>query len=413
MVVRDIDGAWFVDDQCASLSILHHRKYGFSRSQRMAKAIYAFSGDPITYGHIDIIQRAADVFEHLIVGIGVNPQKKYLFSLDERAEMARLCLKSLPNVVVTPFSGLLVDYAYENGVSVVVKGVRNPEDFNYENVLHQVGESQSLGIDTHILFARPELGHVSSGAVKEIQRNQGSIHEYVPLLVKQRLEEKVSGQYVLGVTGEMGSGKSYICDVLESIGTKIPVHNIELDHIAHSVLGELRDPVYQQLREQIAEAFGKNLLDSNGFINRKALGVIVFNDAEQLRKLNQMMYRPITVRLRREMMGRKGLILINAALLVETDMTHLCNNNVVLIHVDKETQNRRLRQRDLTNEQIRTRVACQYNCEQKKTQLGEIIDRDGHGHIWTIDNSNDVDKESVRSLLDDVTRDLGIACPEP
>ena len=374
----------------------------------MAIAMYAFSGDPITYGHIDIIRRAAAVFDRLLVGIGVNPRKGYLFSLEERTEMARLCLKNLPNVTVTSFSGLLVDYAYENGVSVVVKGVRNPEDFNYENVLHQVGESQKLGIDTHILFARPELGHVSSGAVKEIQRNQGSIHEYVPLLVKQRLEERLSGQYVVGLAGEMGSGKSHICNALVSLGIDIPVHNIELDHIAHTVLSELCEPAYQQVRERIAKTFGKNLLDKRGFVNRKALGEIVFNDAEQLRELNQMMYRPITVRLRREMMGKKGLILINAALLVETDMTHLCNNNVVLVHVDEDAQKRRLTQRDLTDDQIRTRVACQYNYEQKKTRLREIIARDDHGQVWTIDNSDDVDTESLRSLLNNVIENLGI-----
>lgn len=163
--------------------------------------------------------------------------------------MAKWSLQDIANVEVLSFSGLLVDYAYEKAVSVIVKGVRNPEDFNYENILHQVGESQKLGIDTHILFAKPQLAHISSGAVKEIQRNQGAIHDYVPLFVKQKLEMKVSNQFIIGVTGEMGSGKSYVSNMLQEYKSDIPIHNIELDNIGHQILGELTDPVYVNVRK--------------------------------------------------------------------------------------------------------------------------------------------------------------------
>lgn len=374
----------------------------------MSKAMYAFSGDPITYGHIDIIKRAASVFDEVVVGIGVNPQKKYLFSLEERSEMAKSALKGIDNVEVLPFSGLLVDYAYEKGASVIVKGVRNPEDFNFENVLHQVGESQRLGIDTHILFSKPELAHVSSGAVKEIQKNQGSIAEYVPLLVKQKLESKISGQYIIGVTGEMGSGKTHICNMLTECKSEIEIHNIELDHIAHQILGELTEPVYVNIRKKIAAFFGADLINPEGFIDRKALGEIVFNDMSQLQELNRMLYTPICVRLRRELIGKKGLILVNAALLAETDMLHICNNNVVLLNVDKDTQAERLKQRDLTADQIKTRVACQYDFEEKKRQISKIIDRDNYGRIWVVDNSNECPPSEIAQLLSDVREYFGI-----
>ena len=374
----------------------------------MSTAMYAFSGDPITYGHIDIIQRAASVFDHVIVGIGVNPQKNYLFTLQERTAMAKLSLQKLSNVEVLSFSGLLVDYAYEKGASVIVKGVRNPEDFSYESILHQVGESQKLGIDTHILFAKPELGHISSGAVKEIQKNQGVIHEYVPLLVKQQLETKISGQYVVGVTGEMGAGKTSVSNMLEESQPDIPVYNIELDHIAHQILEELKDPVYVHIREQIARTFGPELLNPNGFIDRKALGEIVFNDINQLQKLNKMLYTPISVRLRREMLGKKGIVLINAALLAETDMLHICNNNVILIEVDKLTQKKRLESRDLTEEQIQTRIACQYDFTEKKTRISEIIDRDNYGHLWILDNSQNCQTPHIKQLLSEVKAYFGI-----
>lgn len=370
--------------------------------------MYAFSGDPITFGHIDIIRRAANVFDHIIVGIGVNPQKKYLFTLEERTEMAKRSLQQIKNVTVSSFCGLLVDYAYENNVSVIVKGVRNPDDFNFENVLHQVGESQRLGIDTHILFARPELAHVSSGAVKEIQKNQGSIADYVPLFVKQKLERKMCNQFVVGITGEMGSGKTYVSNVLQQLGTEVKVHNIEMDHIGHKILGELKEPVYIQLRKQIAEVFGEGLIDDRGFIDRKTLGEMVFSDINQLKTLNKMLYTPISVRLRREMLGKEGIILVNAALLAEADMLHICNNNVILIEVDKQTQTQRLKQRELTDEQIETRVSCQYNTIEKKTMVADIINRDNYGHMWVLNNSNDCRKDEVEKLFGQLRKHFNI-----
>lgn len=374
----------------------------------MSRAMYAFSGDPITFGHIDIIRRAAVAFDHVTVGIGLNPQKKYLFTLEERTDMARRCLRNLTNVDVISFTGLLVDYAYEHSISVIVKGVRNAEDFNYENILHQVGQSQKLGIDTHILFADPTLAHVSSSAVKEIQKNQGLIHEYVPLPVKQKLEAKISRQYIVGVTGEMGVGKSYISQQLELLKSPFEIHNIELDHIAHHILGDLPEPAYQQIRQNIAAQFGSEVVDADGFINRRNLGRIVFSDPEQLSRLNQIMAQPILVRLRRELASTRGLILVNAALLVETEMTYISNNNILLVTTDKETQRQRLQARNLSRQQIQTRLACQYTYKQKQSKLQEIIRLDACGHIWTVDNPDNNPPADLESTLEQIARDLEI-----
>ena len=141
----------------------------------MRKAIYALSGDPIHKGHIDMVRRATQVFDEVVVGIGANPEKSYLFSLEERMEMTRRALSQIPQAVVIAFEGLLVDYAYEQGIHVIVKGVRNANDFDYENILHLVGESQELGVDTYVLFARPELMHVSSSVIKALQKEEGFI----------------------------------------------------------------------------------------------------------------------------------------------------------------------------------------------------------------------------------------------
>ncbi len=374
----------------------------------MKKALYAFSGDPITYGHIDIIKRASKAFDHVTVGIGVNPQKNYLFSLDERTQLAEISLRGIPNTKVIPFSGMLVDYAYENSIEVIVKGVRNSEDFSYENVLHQVGESQKLGIDTHILFARPHLVHVSSSAVKEIQRNQGDIHDYVPLCVKQKLEEKISNQYIIGITGEMGAGKSYISQKLCESKCDIPVHNIELDHIGHQILEELSDPAYKNIRKEIADNFGRELLRPDSFIDRKTLGNIVFNDVEKLQKLNNLLYTPINIRLRKAIQGMSGIILINAALLAETDMLHICNNNIILLNVSKNAQCERLKFRNLNQNQIDTRISCQYHYDQKISKIEKIINRDNYGKLWTIDSNEEFSDQKADTLLEEIKKYFSI-----
>ncbi|NOX71072.1 MAG: pantetheine-phosphate adenylyltransferase [Candidatus Micrarchaeota archaeon] len=376
----------------------------------MTKAIYAFSGDPITYGHIDIVERAAKVFDELIVGIGANPDKKYMFTLEERADMAKSALSHIKNVKVVSFSGLLVDFAYENDISIIIKGIRDAKDFDYEFLLQQVGESQKLGIDTFFVLARPDKAHISSSAVKALQKEQGLIHEFVPLYVKQCLEAKMSGQYIVGVTGEIGAGKSYVSQELEELGKKhgIKVHNIELDRIGHQILEELKDPMYVRVREELAKEFGKSIMLSDGMIDRKALGEIVFSDKRKLEKLNVIMEKPLLVRIRKEVHGRRGLILLNAALLAESEMLYLCNNNVILVTSDEESQKRRLLERGLSDIQIERRIKSQYSNGEKKRKIELQIKRDNQGHLWVIDDSDNADEKKIEMMFDDIIKRLGI-----
>jgi len=357
------------------------------------KAIYAFSGDPITYGHIDTIRRAAKSFDEVIAAIGENPDKKYTFNIDERREMAMKSLSHLSNVAVDSFHG-----------------IRNNEDFNYEVLLDQIGESQKLGIETFFIPSRQDKLHISSSAVKAIQKEQGLIHEYVPLYVKQCLEAKISNQHIIGITGEMGSGKSYVSKKLIELGKTegIEIHNIELDHIGHKILGELQEPIYKKAREQIIEIFGHSINSPNGFIDRKILGSIIFNDQEKLKQLNEIMYTPLMVRLRKEMYGKKGLILFNAALIAESDMSYLCNNNVILVKADKESQERRLKKRGHNNDQIKRRLKSQYSAQEKEERIEYKISKDNQGKIWTIDNSDNADQNKVSELLEDIMKYMEI-----
>ena len=366
----------------------------------MTRALYALSGDPITHGHLDIITRAAKAFDQLIVAIGVNRLKNYLFTLEEREEMARRSLVNLKNVKVMSFTGLLVDFAYENNVDVIVKGVRTNQDFEYEQNLHLMGESQRLGIDTFLLFTKPELSHISSSAVKEIQKDQGLIQDYVSPYVKQCLEKKLSKQYIVGLTGEIGSGKSYVGEQLVQLAKKdkISAHNIELDLLAQQIQEDLSEEKYELVRQEIIKNFGQEVAKKDGRLDRKALGEIVFADSEKLNKLNKIMRTPILVRLRKELKNKEGLIILNAALLAETQMMDLSNFNLILLDVNEQTQAQRLIKRGLSQEQIKRRLASQYDFAKKKKIIEQAISDHQYGRLFILDNSVDDNKQGIADL---------------
>lgn len=374
----------------------------------MKKAIYAFSGDPITFGHIDIVKRAGAIFDKVIVGIGQNPDKKYMFTLKERELMAKKSLANIPDVKVISFSGLLVDYAYENDIPVIIKGIRGNSDLDYEMLLHEIGESQKQGIETFFIPAKKELSHISSSTVKALQAEQGLIHEFVPLYVKQCLEKKISEQLIIGVTGEIGSGKSYICKKVIELGEKegLKVHNIELDHIGHQITNKLKEPLYGNVRNDISSEFGKEVLMKDGFIDRKKLGEIVFRKKRNMEKLNSLIKKPLLIRIRRELHNKKGIILFNAALIAESDMAHLCNNNIILVKTDKKSQKRRLHERKLTDSQIKRRLASQFDFNEKKKRIKSAIKKDNQGKLWIIDNPDNnnykkIDKK-IKKLLKEI-----------
>lgn len=374
-------------------------------------ALYAFSADPITFGHINIVERAARVFGHVIVGIGRNPAKKYLFSLEERLGLATLALARLPNVSVKAFRGMVVDFASEQGAKVIVKGVRNAADFDYEQVMHQVGISQKAGIDTHVLFADPALAHVSSSAVKAIQLEHGFIHDYVPLGVKAALEEKLAGQLVIGVTGVAGAGKSTLCDQLvdEGAARGIDIHNVDLDAIAHRILSDLHAPLFRTTRDELAARFGPDIATAAG-IDRKKLAARVFGNTQALADLNAIMRTPLTVALRQAMYGLRGIVLINGALLAEAGLLPLCNNRIVLADPgSRQEQTVRLAARGHRPDEIAERIDVQWRSEEKADAIAAAIATSGFGRMWRWNTGGHPTQHDAARLLDDILAATGFA----
>jgi len=157
----------------------------------MALALYAGSFDPITNGHMDIIQRAAGLFERLLVAVAVNPEKAPVFSVEERLEMVKEACAGLKNVEVQLMpGGLLVDFAVAAGATVIVRGLRAVSDFDYELQLASMNRSLRPELETVFFMTGPEHYFLSSSIVKEIARLGGGVSAFVPPHVERRLRER-------------------------------------------------------------------------------------------------------------------------------------------------------------------------------------------------------------------------------
>ena len=155
------------------------------------KAVYPGSFDPMTLGHLDIIERAAAIFDELTVSVLNNKAKTALFSVEERVKILQEATKHLPNVKVDFFSGLLVDYAKQNDIHVSVRGLRAVTDFEYELQIAQTNSKFSGGnLDTIFLTTSLEYAYLSSSTVKEIASFGGDISETVPEFVAKKVYEK-------------------------------------------------------------------------------------------------------------------------------------------------------------------------------------------------------------------------------
>ena len=155
----------------------------------MKKAVCPGSFDPITNGHLDVIERASHLFDEVVIAVLVNNSKRSLFTIEERIVLARDCVKHLPNVKVDMWSGLLVDYCRENKVDAIVKGLRAVSDFDYELQMAQMN-LQLKGVDTLLMATKPAYSFLSSSLVREIARYGGDVSKLVPAGVLSELIRK-------------------------------------------------------------------------------------------------------------------------------------------------------------------------------------------------------------------------------
>ena len=158
----------------------------------MRTVVYPGSFDPLTNGHLDVEERAARLFDRVIVAVAQNDSKQPLFTLQERQDLVRQTLASLPNVEVDSFSGLLVDYVIQRGAGAVVRGLRAVSDFEFEFQLALMNRKLNPRVETIFMMPKDTYTFVSSRLVKEIARLGGDVGQFVPPIIEKALRDRLN-----------------------------------------------------------------------------------------------------------------------------------------------------------------------------------------------------------------------------
>tara|TARA_B000000475_G_scaffold143381_1_gene115427 strand:- start:456 stop:908 length:453 start_codon:yes stop_codon:yes gene_type:complete len=149
----------------------------------MNRAVFPGSFDPITLGHVDIIKRATNIFDEIIVAVGINKEKKHLFSNDVRIKFIKETFIKEPKIKVKKYKGLTINFCKKNNINTILRGVRNPSDFEFEKAIAHTNYKLS-GVETVFLITNPEFSYISSSIVREIIENNGNYKKLVPKTVR-------------------------------------------------------------------------------------------------------------------------------------------------------------------------------------------------------------------------------------
>ncbi len=154
-------------------------------------AVFPGSFDPITLGHVDLVRRAIPLFDEIIVAVGMNSQKKYLFSLEDRLKWLNEVFKHDDKVNVDHFEGLTVNFCKEKNARFLLRGLRNASDFDYEKTISQLNSIIGDQLETVFLISQPAYSHISSTIVREIIKGKGDISAFIPEVLHDYLKQKI------------------------------------------------------------------------------------------------------------------------------------------------------------------------------------------------------------------------------
>jgi pantetheine-phosphate adenylyltransferase len=367
------------------------------------KSLYPLSADPMHEGHIRNIEYAAQLFENVHVLIGTNNSKKYLFNIDERLALAQKSIdtyiKDSSRITIGTLDGLLSTYAQIHGYSCIIRGARNQRDFEYEKNIAEI--NSGYGLTTVIFPSDKDTDIISSTMIKELVQCGGFVNDYVAPAVKQSLEERLCKRTLIGVTGSMGAGKSTFCREILDYSKKhsdLSIYHLDVDFMVRSIYTG-QEEIYSAARDSLKKEFGEDMFTKTG-INRKKAAEALFRNPQNEKRWSEILKKAFMTKLETEVRDKQGIILIDAAYLVEKRMMHLVNNNIILVTCDETERFSRIMNRDnLSKEDIECKTGLQLSQEERRKKILEIQDNQKYGFFYEYQNDRNYGKV-IRELND-------------
>ena len=382
------------------------------------EAIFPFSADPITLGHIEIIKRASRIFDRLHLVVLNNPSKHYTFLQEERVAQVRALFKDKKDILVKSHEGLLVDYAYSQGVDTIVRGLRDERDIGFEAELAFGNHRQFMRkkgpfeLETLYLLSSQEHRNISSGFAKSVVMDHGAVEAYVPLMIKRALEEKLLKQYRLSITGSIACGKTTVAKKLLEIfhHEGIKTHYVDLDLVVRDIYAFSDHPMHPQLKAAMIKRFGKEILTDKGNLDQKKLSEWAYADSsgQVFSFLNENLGQALVYEVRNRLKDKQGLILIDGVRILESDFSVVANHQSILVHCPEDVQLKRLMKRDhLSKAEATTKIAHAGNRATKEDAFHRLKKRWHYGSLMPFDNTDHQTQASqLKKLSESIYREF-------
>lgn len=396
-----------------------HRFGKFAATDSYERGLFALSGDGIHNGHLDIIKKAAARCKELIVLIAINLEKdRGLFTLVERIKMAERAIKltGLKNVRVVGTDGLMVDAYLKYDCDVYFRGIRNEQDRIAEILQHDRNLLIYPEVRMAMFDADPRFELVSSSALKGFVSVDATPPMFAPTFVTAAIEERLTKQIRIGVVGRMASGKTTVTKALAYAlnWTDRRTVVIDFDDLIRELYAE-KSAGAQQVRDRLGELFGLEVLNADySNVNRKYLKKMLFDrpDSTQNRVMVNALTKPHVMRLYRAKLRElrtafKGILLIvlvEGAMLVEMEMTHLVSHRIISVESDQALHARLLESRGIPQEIAEGVLKTQLPVESKKSIIQGMIDEGGFGFFHQFENEWSEDGPSVDRLANTLTQ---------
>ena len=364
-------------------------------------AIYPLSADPIHNGHLYNIETAVKMglFDKIYVAIGNNTTKNALFNPEERIYLAKKAIAplGLENDIIESFEGMLGHYAFERNAQVLIRGSRAGIDFDYEQRMAEF--NRKYGLTSLVIPSAKEVAYLSSTFLKEIVKSGGLVNNSTHPAAKQALEERLQKVSLIGVTGNMGAGKSYNCKELERRGAYagLKIKHIDIDKKLHK-LYRADAPANPAVYEAMKKAFGEKVCRADR-INREALSQIMWGNPEARARLSHILAVPFTVEFEKAIWEEEGIVLMDAAYFVEYSILDWVNYNAIMVGCDEQERKRRVMSRDgIDLKEFNQKISAQMPANKISQEILKQQKAVGHGFYYEID-SQKPDYETILALL--------------